>query len=281
MLGTIGYLRRMAVSVLLAAALASPGTAAERSIRLVATTTTDNSGLLSYLFPIFESKTGIRVHVVAVGTGQALRAARNGDADVLMVHDKASELKFIADGHGIERREVMYNDFVIVGPREDPAKIGGNKDVIRALQMIKKSGAAFVSRGDDSGTHKAERRLWRAAGIEPEGRSNPWYREAGSGMGATLNIAAGMNAYTLTDRGTWLAFRNRRNLEILVQGDPPLFNQYGIMLVNPAKHPHVKVKEGRALIGWITSPEGQRAIGNFTVKGQVLFIPNFRAKGGS
>ena len=269
----------MAVSVLLAAALASPGTAAERSIRLVATTTTDNSGLFSYLLPIFESKTGIRVHVVAVGTGQALRAARNGDADVLMVHDRASELKFIADGHGIERREVMYNDFVIVGPREDPAKIGGNKDVIRALQMIKKSGAAFVSRGDDSGTHKAERRLWRAAGIEPEGRSNPWYREAGSGMGATLNIAAGMNAYTLTDRGTWLSFRNRRSLSVLVEGNPLLFNQYGIMLVNPARHPHVKVAEGRALIEWITSPEGQRAIGAFTINGQQLFMPNYRGGG--
>ncbi|MCH7634784.1 MAG: substrate-binding domain-containing protein, partial [Proteobacteria bacterium] len=191
------------------------------------------------------------------------------------------ERKFIAEGHGIERREVMYNDFVIVGPREDPAKVGGSNDAIRALQMIKKSGAVFVSRGDDSGTHKAERRLWRAAGIEPGGRSDPWYREAGSGMGATLNIAAGMNAYTLTDRGTWLSFRNRRNLEILVQGDPPLFNQYGIMLVNPAKHPHVKAKEGRQLIDWITSPEGQRAIGKFTVEGRVLFIPNFRAKGGS
>ena len=280
-MGTIGYLQRMAVSVLLAATLASPGTAAERSIRLVATTTTDNSGLLSYLLPIFESKTGIRVHVVAVGTGQALRGARNGDADVLMVHDKASELKLIADGHGIERREVMYNDFVIVGPRDDPAKIGGTNDAISALQMIKKSGAVFVSRGDDSGTHKAERRLWRAAGIAPGGRSDPWYREAGSGMGATLNIAAGMNAYTLTDRGTWLSFRNRRDLEILVEGDPPLFNQYGIMLVNPAKHPHVKAKEARALIDWITSPEGQRAIGKFTVEGRVLFIPNFRAKGGS
>lgn len=274
-------LRTGLAAILLTATLASPGTAQERSVRMLSTTSTENSGLLSYLLPIFESKTGIRVHVIAVGTGQALRGARNGDADVLMVHDKASELKFIADGHGIERREVMYNDFIIVGPRDDPAKIGGTKDAIEALQTIKKSGAVFVSRGDDSGTHKAERRLWRAGGIEPEGRSDPWYREAGSGMGATLNIAAGMNAYTLTDRGTWLAFRNRRNLEILVQGDPPLFNQYGILLVNPAKHPHVKAKEGRALIGWITSPEGQRAIGKFTVKGQVLFIPNFRAKGGS
>ncbi len=274
-------LRAGLAALLLTATLASPGTAQERSVRMLSTTSTENSGLLSYLLPIFESKTGIRVHVVAVGTGQALRGARNGDADVLMVHDKASELKLIADGHGIERREVMYNDFVIVGPREDPAKIGGNKDTIRALQMIKKSGAVFVSRGDDSGTHKAERRLWRAAGIEPGGRSDPWYREAGSGMGATLNIAAGMNAYTLTDRGTWLSFRNRRDLEILVEGDPPLFNQYGIMLVNPAKHPHVKAKEARQLIDWITSPEGQRAIGKFTVEGRVLFIPNFRAKGGS
>ena len=274
-------LRAGLAALLLTATLASPGTAQERSVRMLSTTSTENSGLLSYLLPIFESKTGIRVHVVAVGTGQALRGARNGDADVLMVHDKESELKLIADGHGIERREVMYNDFVIVGPREDPAKIGGNKDAIRALQMIKKAGAVFVSRGDDSGTHKAERRLWRAAGIEPGGRSDPWYREAGSGMGATLNIAAGMNAYTLTDRGTWLSFRNRRDLEILVEGDPPLFNQYGIMLVNPAKHPHVKAKEARQLIDWITSPEGQRAIGKFTVEGRVLFIPNFRAKGGS
>ena len=274
-------LRAGLAAALLTATFASPGGAQERSVRMLSTTSTENSGLLSYLLPIFESKTGIRVHVVAVGTGQALRGARNGDADVLMVHDKASELKFIADGHGIERREVMYNDFVIVGPRDDPAKIGGTNDAISALQMIKKSGAVFVSRGDDSGTHKAERRLWRAAGIEPGGRSDPWYREAGSGMGATLNIAAGMNAYTLTDRGTWLSFRNRRDLEILVEGDPPLFNQYGIMLVNPAKHPHVKAKEARALIDWITSPEGQRAIGKFTVEGRVLFIPNFRAKGGS
>ena len=274
-------LRAGLAAALLTATLASPGTAQERSVRMLSTTSTENSGLLSYLLPIFESKTGIRVHVVAVGTGQALRGARNGDADVLMVHDKASELKLIADGHGIERREVMYNDFVIVGPRDDPAKIGGTNDAISALQMIKKSGAVFVSRGDDSGTHKAERRLWRAAGIAPGGRSDPWYREAGSGMGATLNIAAGMNAYTLTDRGTWLSFRNRRDLEILVEGDPPLFNQYGIMLVNPAKHPHVKAKEARQLIDWITSPEGQRAIGKFTVEGRVLFIPNFRAKGGS
>lgn len=274
-------LRGGLAAALLTATFASPGGAQERSVRMLSTTSTENSGLLSYLLPIFESKTGIRVHVVAVGTGQALRGARNGDADVLMVHDKASELKLIADGHGIERREVMYNDFVIVGPRDDPAKIGGTNDAISALQMIKKSGAVFVSRGDDSGTHKAERRLWRAAGIAPGGRSDPWYREAGSGMGATLNIAAGMNAYTLTDRGTWLSFRNRRDLEILVEGDPPLFNQYGIMLVNPAKHPHVKAKEARALIDWITSPEGQRAIGKFTVEGRVLFIPNFRAKGGS
>ena len=274
-------LRAGLAAALLTATFVSPGGAQERSVRMLSTTSTENSGLLSYLLPIFESKTGIRVHVVAVGTGQALRGARNGDADVLMVHDKASELKLIADGHGIERREVMYNDFVIVGPRDDPAKIGGTNDAISALQLIKKSGAVFVSRGDDSGTHKAERRLWRAAGIEPGGRSDPWYREAGSGMGATLNIAAGMNAYTLTDRGTWLSFRNRRDLEILVEGDPPLFNQYGIMLVNPAKHPHVKAKEARALIDWITSPEGQRAIGKFTVEGRVLFIPNFRAKGGS
>ena len=273
------HLRAGLAALLLTATFASPGVAQERSVRMLSTTSTENSGLFSYLLPIFESKTGIRVHVVAVGTGQALRGARNGDADVLMVHDKASELKFIADGYGIERREVMYNDFVIVGPRDDPAKIGGNKDIVGALQMIKKSGAAFVSRGDDSGTHKAERRLWRAAGIEPEGRSNPWYREAGSGMGATLNIAAGMNAYTLTDRGTWLSFRNRRSLSVLVEGDPLLFNQYGIMLVNPARHPHVKVAEGRALIEWITSPEGQKAIGDFTINGQRLFTPNYRGGG--
>ncbi len=270
---------RLVIFTLLIVAASLPALASEKTVLLLSTTSTDNSGLFSHLLPIFEAKTGIKVNVVALGTGQALRAARNGDADVLLVHDKFSELKFVADGHGVERREVMYNDFIMVGHINDPAGIKGVNDIVRALVTIKNAKAPFVSRGDDSGTHKAERRLWALAGIEPSDRANPWYSEVGAGMGAALNIAVGMKAYTLSDRGTWLSFRNRKQLSLLVEGDPRLFNQYGIMLVNPAKHPHVHALEGRTLIKWITSSEGQNAIGTFKIDGQKLFIPNYRREG--
>ena len=265
----------------IAAILVADGAAAspeKTTITLMATTSTENSGLLSYLLPKFEAAHGIKVNVVAYGTGQALRAARRGDADVLLVHDKKAELKFMANGHGVDRRTVMYNDFVIIGPKHDPARIKGAKGAFDAFQRIKKAKAAFVSRGDDSGTHKAELRLWRANGMAPPDRRNRWYREVGSGMGATLNIAANMNAYVLSDRGTWLSFHNRRALSLLFEDDPPLFNQYSIMLVNPNRHPHIKEAQGRALIDWMTSPQGQSAIAAFTVNGKALFTPNYRPK---
>jgi tungstate transport system substrate-binding protein len=217
------------------------------------------------------------VRVVAVGTGQAIELARNGDADVLFVHHKPSEEKFVADGYGVERHEVMYNDFVIVGPASDPAGIKGDKDVVDAMGKIAAAKAPFASRGDDSGTHKAELAFWQEAGVDVAGASGTWYRETGSGMGPTLNTAAGMDAYALTDRGTWLAFDNRQNLEILVEGDPRLFNQYGIILVNPEKHPHVKAELGQAFIDWVLSDEGQEAIGAFKINAQQAFFPNAKA----
>ena len=215
--------------------------------------------------------------MVAVGTGQAIELARNGDADVLFVHHKPSEEKFVADGFGVERHEVMYNDFVIVGPASDPAGIKGGKDVVDAMAKIAAAKAPFASRGDDSGTHKAELALWQEAGVDVAGASGTWYRETGSGMGPTLNTAAGMDAYALTDRGTWLSFDNRQNLEILVEGDPRLFNQYGIILVNPAKHPHVKAELGQNFIDWVLSDHGQEAIGAFKINGQQAFFPNAKA----
>jgi tungstate transport system substrate-binding protein len=253
---------------------ATTASAAERSIIVASTTSTDNSGLFAYLLPIFESKTKIKVHVVAVGTGQAIRQARAGDADVLFVHDKPSEVRFVADGYGLDRRDVMYNDFVIVGPAADPAGIAGSGDATAAFARIAAATVPFASRGDDSGTNKAERRLWSAAGIDPNSASGTWYRETGSGMGATLNTASSMDAYALTDRATWLSFRNRGELRLLVEGDDRLFNQYGITLVDPARHPHVAAADGRAFIDWITSPEGQRSIAAFTVGGKQLFFPN-------
>jgi tungstate transport system substrate-binding protein len=219
------------------------------------------------------------VRVVAVGTGQAIELARNGDADVLFVHHKPSEEKFVADGFGVERHDVMYNDFVIVGPASDPAGTKGSKDVVDAIEKIAAAEAPFASRGDDSGTHKAELVLWQEAGIDVAGASGSWYRETGSGMGPTLNTAAGMNAYALTDRGTWLSFDNRQNLEILVEGDPRLFNQYGIILVNPEKHPHLKAELGQTFIDWVLSDQGQEAIGAFKINGEQAFFPN--AKQGS
>lgn len=241
------------------------------TIVLASTTSTQNSGLLDAILPLFTAKTGHEVHVVAVGTGQALRIARNGDADVLLVHHRASEDAFVAEGYGVARFDVMYNDFVIVGPATDPAGVRGAKTAVQALQRIAGAGAVFTSRGDDSGTHKKERELWVSAGIAPAGE---WYRETGAGMGTTLNIAVAMGAYVLTDRGTWITFGNMQDHELLMSGDPALFNPYGVILVNPARHSHVKAEAGQALIDWLLSAEGQAAIGAFTIAGQQAFCPN-------
>ena len=245
-------------------------------ITLASTTSTENSGLLGAILPLFRAKSGIDVRVVAVGTGAALRLARGGDADVLLVHDRASEDAFVAEGFGVERYDVMYNDFVVVGPVSDPAGVrdGAGGDVSKALSLIAASRSPFVSRGDDSGTHKAELRLWKRAGLDPVAEQGGWYREIGAGMGATLNTANGMGAYTLADRGTWIAFRNRSELAVVLEGDPPLFNPYGVIVVNPAKHAHVKAAEGQAFIDWLVGPEGQKAIADFEIDGQVLFKPN-------
>ena len=266
-------LRLLALLVALAGAL--PGWAAERFITVASTTSTEQSGLFGHLLPAFTAKTGVEVRVVAVGTGQALRLGERGDADVVLVHDAPSELKFVEAGFGLDRRDVMYNDFVLVGPKGDPAGVRG-ADVAGALAKIAAAKAPFASRGDDSGTHKAEQRLWRDAKVDPKPGSGAWYRETGSGMGPTLNIAAGMDAYALTDRGTWLSFRNRQNLEILVQGDGRLFNQYGVMLVSPQRHPQVKAADARAFIDWLTGPAGQRQIAAFKLNGEQLFFPNAR-----
>jgi tungstate transport system substrate-binding protein len=246
----------------------------QQSIIVQSTTSTQNSGLYDYLLPIFTKKTGIKVNVVAVGTGQAIKNAKNGDGDVLLVHAKPDEEKFVAEGYGVKRYDLMYNDFIIVGPAKDPAHVGGMKNPVAALRKIAKRKALFASRGDNSGTYKKEMALWKAAGINPDKASGSWYRETGSGMGATLNTAIGMGAYTLTDRGTWISFKNRDHFKILVQGDKRLFNQYGIMLVNPKKYPNVKVKAGETFINWLLSPEGQRTIASYKVDGQQLFFPN-------
>ncbi len=261
-------------AALLLGSLVAPAFAAEAFIVVQSTTSTQNSGLFDNLLPRFTKKTGIQVRVVAVGTGQALKNARNGDGDVLLVHAKPAELKFVEAGYGVKRFDLMYNDFVIVGPPKDPAKVGGMKDPIAALKKIAAAKAAFASRGDDSGTHKKERALWKQASVDPTKASGKWYRETGSGMGATLNAAVGMGAYTMTDRATWIAFKNKADFKILVEGDTKLFNQYGVILVNPNRHKHVKVKEGQAFVDWLLSPEGQAAIAAYKVKGQQLFFPN-------
>jgi len=248
--------------------------AVQKFIIVQSTTSTRDSGLFNYILPIFQKKTGIEVRVVAVGTGHAIKNAQNGDGDVLFVHAKPAEEKFVAEGWGVKRYDVMYNDFVIVGPKSDPAQIAGNKDAIAALKKIAAGKAIFASRGDDSGTNKAELRLWKAAGIDVNAASGTWYRKTGSGMGATLNTAIGMNAYTISDRATWSSFKNKGNHEIVVQGDPKLFNQYGVMLVNPMKYPKVKAKEGQAFIDWLISPEGQSTIASFKINGQQQFFPN-------
>ena len=255
-------------------ALTTAAHAQTKFITVASTTSTEQSGLFKYLLPIFEKKTGIEVRVVAVGTGQALDIGRRGDADVVFVHAKLLEEKFIAEGHGVRRYQVMYNDFVLIGPKSDPAKVAGTKDIVAAFRKIKATQSLFVSRGDRSGTHFAELELWKAAGIDIAAEKGPWYRETGSGMGPALNTASGMNAYILADRGTWLAFKNRGDLAILVQGDQRLFNQYGIILVNPAKHPHVKKELGQAFIDWIISPEGQKAIAAYKINGEQVFFPN-------
>ncbi len=253
--------------------LSTPLRAESPAITLASTTSTENSGLFAHLLPQFTLVSGIAVRVVAVGTGQALRIARNGDADVLLVHHRASEEAFVAEGYGLRRYDVMYNDFVLVGPRADPAGVRGRTDAARALGLIAGAGAPFASRGDDSGTHKKERDLWAAAGLDP-GAGGSWYRETGSGMGATLNTAAGMGAYALSDRATWLAFRNKGDLEVLVEGNPRLFNPYGVILVNPLRHPHVHAREGQAFIDWLISEDGQAAIAAYRLDGRQLFFPN-------
>jgi len=261
--------------VALVCAVAALGAhALDRYITVASTTSTEQSGLFGYILPIFEKKTGIEVRVVALGTGQALDLARRGDADVAFVHAKAAEEKFLAEGHGVRRYPVMYNDFVLIGPKSDPARIAGGRDILEALKKIQAGQAPFVSRGDKSGTHMAELDLWKAAGIDLDRAKGPWYRDTGQGMGPALNTAASMNAYLLADRGTWLAFRNRGDLAILVEGDRRLYNQYGVMLVNPEKHPTVKKDLGQTFIDWLVSPEGQKAIADYKIGGEQLFFPN-------
>jgi tungstate transport system substrate-binding protein len=254
--------------------LATTGYAEEKSIVVASTTSTEDSGLFRHILPLFKAKTGIDVKVVAQGTGQALDTGRRGDADVVFVHAKSAEEKFLADGAGVKRYPVMYNDFVLIGPKSDAAGISGGKDIVAALKAIKEKGAPFISRGDRSGTHIAELNLWKAAGIDIEKEKGPWYREIGQGMGAALNTASASNAYVLSDRGTWLSFKNRGDLTISVEGDKRLFNQYGVILVNPAKHPHVKKELGQAFIDWLVSPEGQKAIADYKINGEQLFYPN-------
>ena len=259
---------------LLIALACAPSALAQRFITVASTTSTEQSGLFGHILPIFEQKTGIDVRVVALGTGQALDLARRGDADVVFVHAKSAEEQFLGEGHGLQRFPVMYNDFVIVGPNADPAGIAGGVDTLDALRKIKGTGAPFVSRGDRSGTHIAEVNLWTMAGVDIEKEKGAWYRETGQGMGPALNTASSMNAYLLSDRATWLAFRNRGELAILVEGDKRLMNQYGVMLVNPEKHPHVKRAEGQAFIDWLVSAEGQTAIAGYKIEGEQLFFPN-------
>ena len=274
----IRFLAFAAAALAAASLMTAPAVAQDKSIIVSSTTSTQDSGLFGYILPKFKEKTGIDVKVVAQGTGQALDTARRGDADVVFVHAKAQEEKFVAEGWGVKRYPVMYNDFVLIGPKSDPAKVKG-KDILSALKAIHDAGAPFVSRGDKSGTHAAELRLWKEAGLDPAGSKPSWYREIGQGMGAALNTANAMGAYVLADRGTWISFKNKEQLEILVEGDERLFNQYGVILVNPEKHPHVKKEYGQQFIDWLISDEGQQAIAEYKIEGQQLFFPN--AKSGS
>ncbi|MBB3065407.1 substrate-binding domain-containing protein [Limibacillus halophilus] len=275
--------RRFSLIILSAVALATvvlhfsnhaPAVADETFILVQSTTSTQNSGLFDHVLPLFTQKTGIEVRVVAVGTGQAIKNAANGDGDVLLVHAKAAEEAFVAKGDGVSRADLMYNDFVIVGPADDPAGVAGMNNAIVALKKIAAAKARFASRGDDSGTHKKEVALWKAAGVDPTLESGSWYRETGSGMGATLNAAVGMGAYAMTDRATWISFANKADFKIQVEGDEALFNQYGVILVNPAKHPNVKADLGQAFIDWLLGSEGQAAIAAYKIDGQQLFFPN-------
>jgi len=269
----------LAVAVLVGALVhLAPAGAEDRSIVVASTTSTQDSGLFGYLLPIFKARTGIEVKVIAQGTGQALDTARRGDADVVFVHAKAQEEKFLAEGFGVKRFDVMYNDFVLIGPKSDPAGVKG-KDIETALKTIQAKAAPFISRGDRSGTNSAELALWKQSGIDIAATKGPWYREIGQGMGAALNTAAAMNGYTLSDRGTWISFKNRGDLDVVVEGDKRLFNQYGVMLVNPEKYPSVKKELGQAFVDWLISPEGQKVIAGYRIDGQQLFFPDADRKG--
>ena len=263
----------LAVATMVIAPRISP--AQKKFIVVASTTSTEQSGLFNHLLPAFEKKSGIKVRVVAVGTGQALDLGRRGDADVVFVHDKPAEEKFVADGFGVRRLELMHNDFILIGPKSDPAKARG-RDIVEGLKKVAAMKAVFVSRADKSGTHAAELRYWRDAGIDIDRQKGAWYRETGAGMGPALNTASSMDAYILADRGTWLSFRNRGNLDVVVQGDTRLFNQYGVMLVNPAKHPHVKKDLGQSFIDWLISAEGQQIIAGYKINGEQLFFPNHK-----
>ncbi|WP_247517847.1 substrate-binding domain-containing protein [Bradyrhizobium sp. 190] len=266
--------RRLLIAVTASFVFAGHAVAQDKSIVVASTTSTQDSGLFGHILPMFKAKTGIDVKVVAQGTGQALDTARRGDADVVFVHAKPAEEKFVTEGFGVKRYPVMYNDFVLVGPKSDPAGIKGSKDIVAALGAIKAKGADFISRGDKSGTHQAELNLWKVAGVDIAKDKGPWYKEIGQGMGAALNTASASNAYVLADRGTWLSFKNRGDLVIALEGDKRLFNQYGVMLVNPEKHPSVKKDLGQQLIDWLVSSEGQKAIADYKINGEQLFYPN-------
>ncbi len=255
-------------------AVAQDKSAQDKSIIVASTTSTQDSGIFGYILPLFEAKTGIQVKVIAQGTGQALDTGRRGDADVVFVHAKAAEEKFLSEGFGVKRFPVMYNDFIMVGPKSDPAGVAGTKDIVAALKALQAKQIPFVSRGDRSGTHQAELALWKTAGIDIATEKGPWYREIGQGMGATLNTAGAMSAYTISDRGTWISFKNKGDFVVAVEGDKRLFNQYGVILVNPQKHSHVKQALGQQFIDWLISTEGQKAIGDYKVDGQQLFYPN-------
>jgi tungstate transport system substrate-binding protein len=278
---TTGAARRTLLAMSMAALLAGglQAQAQEKSIVVSSTTSTQDSGLFGHLLPLFKAKTGIDVKVVSQGTGQALDTGRRGDADVVFVHARGQEEKFVADGFGVKRHPVMYNDFVLIGPKSDPAGIKGSQDIMAALKTIKDKASPFISRGDKSGTHSAELNLWKAAGIDIAKDKGAWYREIGQGMGAALNTASASNGYVLADRGTWLSFKNRGELDIIVEGDKRLFNQYGVILVSPEKHAHVKKAEGQAFIDWLVSPEGQKAIADYKIGGNQLFFPNATASG--